>query len=379
MAFDFPSSPTPGQRYPAPPLAGIPSYAWDGEKWTSVSGAIAPGAPPSSLAPLMDGIAAPGTALEYTRDDHVHPRDTARAPVADPTFTGTLTAQNFVVTGNSHLAAISAETLAVPGSASLAGITATQFTVSGTSTFTGVITATAKGHQLGTYGGAVITSPLAQGDANILLYAYTDTNWAGIGTDVSGAFWIRTGLSGTPVAAFSINGVQVANFLKSPTAPNPSAADNSTKLATTAWVNANAPAAAYLPLSGGTINGNLTIANADLYSRRADPATGILFLNSALNRYLYADNVNYTLANAPAIAGNGRLWGTSDFSAPVVDGRMAFGLDLHLPTAAVLNEPLGGGVITGAARTVNTPSTGHVARFRYMQLCTTSWFTIGYA
>jgi hypothetical protein len=33
--LDFPSAPTVGQKYPQPPLAGVPVYSWDGEKWTT--------------------------------------------------------------------------------------------------------------------------------------------------------------------------------------------------------------------------------------------------------------------------------------------------------------------------------------------------------
>jgi hypothetical protein len=35
--LDFPSSPTTGQQYPAPPVAGIPTYTWDGEKWSTAA------------------------------------------------------------------------------------------------------------------------------------------------------------------------------------------------------------------------------------------------------------------------------------------------------------------------------------------------------
>lgn len=44
---------------------------------------------PSNNNPLMDGVAAPGTGTAASRDDHVHPSDTSRAPLASPTFTGT--------------------------------------------------------------------------------------------------------------------------------------------------------------------------------------------------------------------------------------------------------------------------------------------------
>jgi hypothetical protein len=34
MAFNFPNAPTTDQLYPQPPIAGLPVYRWDGEKWT---------------------------------------------------------------------------------------------------------------------------------------------------------------------------------------------------------------------------------------------------------------------------------------------------------------------------------------------------------
>ena len=42
-----------------------------------------------SATPLVNGTAAVGTSLRYARQDHVHPTDTTRAPLASPTFTGT--------------------------------------------------------------------------------------------------------------------------------------------------------------------------------------------------------------------------------------------------------------------------------------------------
>ncbi len=43
----------------------------------------------AETAPVMDGTAAVGTSKRFARQDHVHPTDTSRAPVASPTFTGT--------------------------------------------------------------------------------------------------------------------------------------------------------------------------------------------------------------------------------------------------------------------------------------------------
>jgi hypothetical protein len=45
----------------------------------------------SNSNPLMDGAAAPGTSLKISRADHIHPTDTTRSPVSNPTFTGTVT------------------------------------------------------------------------------------------------------------------------------------------------------------------------------------------------------------------------------------------------------------------------------------------------
>lgn len=42
----------------------------------------------ASTTPAMDGTAAVGTGATSARADHVHPTDTSRAPLADPTFTG---------------------------------------------------------------------------------------------------------------------------------------------------------------------------------------------------------------------------------------------------------------------------------------------------
>lgn len=75
--FNFPDSPTVGTVFG--------NYTWDGEKWTVSAG----GAPPATVPPLMDSVAAVGTATPYAREDHVHPSDTSRAALASPTFTGT--------------------------------------------------------------------------------------------------------------------------------------------------------------------------------------------------------------------------------------------------------------------------------------------------
>lgn len=58
-----------------------------GLSWISVSSPL-----PSNANPIMDGVAAPGINATYSRDDHVHPTDTSRAPLNSPALTGTPTA-----------------------------------------------------------------------------------------------------------------------------------------------------------------------------------------------------------------------------------------------------------------------------------------------
>ena len=82
----------------APPVGGISDPAHQTVLlWNSVTQqyALTPvslfgggGGTPGTANPLMDGTAAPGTATPYSREDHVHPSDTSRAPLASPTFTG---------------------------------------------------------------------------------------------------------------------------------------------------------------------------------------------------------------------------------------------------------------------------------------------------
>lgn len=47
---------------------------------------LAAGSPPpaSTLAPAMNGVAAPGSATPYAREDHVHPTDTSRYAASNP-------------------------------------------------------------------------------------------------------------------------------------------------------------------------------------------------------------------------------------------------------------------------------------------------------
>jgi len=49
------------------------------------------GAQAGTVAPTMNGAASAGVSAKLAREDHVHPSDTSRAPLASPAFTGTPT------------------------------------------------------------------------------------------------------------------------------------------------------------------------------------------------------------------------------------------------------------------------------------------------
>ena len=119
--------------------------------------------------------------------------------------------------------------------------------------------ALAKGHIFGWARGNTFGVALQPTDANVILYNFGSGNWCGMGTDPNGVFWVRTGLSGSPSAAFISDASQVCSFQGVPQAPTPPNGANDTRLATTAFVVANQPMGGpYLPLSGGTITGALT-------------------------------------------------------------------------------------------------------------------------
>jgi hypothetical protein len=120
MGINFPSRPPTGQKFPDPALPDLPVWQWNGTAWVQIGGgggsggapvdsptftgdpkaptptaddndtsiattAFVTGAvtaaiiPPATVAPIMDSVAAVGTAAKYAREDHVHPTDTSRA------------------------------------------------------------------------------------------------------------------------------------------------------------------------------------------------------------------------------------------------------------------------------------------------------------
>lgn len=199
---------------------------------------------PATATPLMDGTAAVGTSTKYAREDHRHPVDTTRAPLASPALTGSPTAPT-PTTGNNST--------------------------------------------------RIATTAFVQASLpNISLYA--------------------------PLASPAFTG--------SPTAPTQSTSDNSTKVATTAFVKANLPdLSTYAPLASPALTGTPTAPTAAAGTSTTQIATTAFAgaaasaaVNTALNRTtaVNAADTNYTTLMARGIS----LHATE--TTPSVNGAIAF-------------------------------------------------------
>jgi hypothetical protein len=129
--------------------------------------------------------------------------------------------------------------------------------------------------------------------------------------------------------------------------------------------------------AGDTITGNLQVNGAlgagplvggsgDLSSvRSASAADGIVFLGNSGSRYLYYNSAagQYQLNGAHVTSAAGRLWGASDFSAPLqlTGGQMSGNL-IAINTANIASgggvgsfETRGNGTVTNAAMSFHLP------------------------
>ena len=157
--------PTDTTRYAASNPAGYQTAAQ-----------VAASVPAASVAaPLMNGIAAAGVAVTYSRADHVHPTDTTRAPINSPFFSGNPQTYTPAVGDASYTLA---NTQYADRSANIAlnsyGHTGTGALVHATSpTLNNINTNSA------TFNGSPTT-------ANLLMYNFGGTSWSGIGSDSAG-------------------------------------------------------------------------------------------------------------------------------------------------------------------------------------------------
>jgi hypothetical protein len=217
----------------------------DGTTITIAAGVISAVQPAaSSTTPLMDGTAAVGTSATYARADHVHPTDTSRAPLASPTFTGTVTIPSGASIVGYALLASPTFTGTPAAPTATAGTNTTQLA---TTAF--VTTAVANV--------ASSTTPLMDGTAAVgtgTTYARadhvhpTDTSRAPLASPTfTGTVTIPTGAS---IAGYAL--LAGPAFTGTPTAPTATGGNNSTQLATTAYVYQALTNAAAISTTGGS-------------------------------------------------------------------------------------------------------------------------------
>ena len=185
-----------------------------GNSTTIISGGGGSSVEPSTTTPLMDGTATAGTETRYARGDHRHPTDTTRVAKAGDTMTGTLIikSNSFDLSGDP------------PASGNAYALPISWYDKNG------VYLASAR--PLRTAGDVLAYRDGIQREINGLTYY----NFLSLGVDENGdrsvtvsdaAAW-RGALGAAPLASPAFTG--------NPTAPTQSAGNNSTRLATTAFV-----------------------------------------------------------------------------------------------------------------------------------------------
>lgn len=226
------------------------------------------GGTPSNANPAMDGTAAPGVATPYSRGDHVHPTDTTRVAKSGDTMTGNLSI-------NAGSPVLYINKTAATQDAGVYGAT------NGNARwFVDVANAAAES------GG--------NAGSNFLLHRYAD----------DGSYL------GSPFNILRATGV--VSFTLSPTAPTPTAGDNSTKLATTAFVQsfgnplsglAGSGVGTITEFSGGQISTQGVLNNSfSIYATPTALANSTVFSASADQTNLAGAGTS-TVANFGAITG----------------------------------------------------------------------------
>ena len=133
--------------------------------------------------------------------------------------------------------------------------------------------------------------------------------------------------------------------------------------------------AARLPLTGGTITGSLQVTgNLTANGYLCAGANAVYFAAIGSAGYIsWQGGANYTLG------GGGTIWHSGNFtpaaSGIVSNARLVFAADDVTVNGSGMHEPYAGAVVTG----LGFNALALFARFRYLQLYTTSWFTVSYA
>ena len=389
MALTFPSSPSVGQKYPAPSVVGIPTYVWDGEKWTTVGGNIG-NSYVSKGGDVMTGLLQlsgdPTAVLHAVTKQYVDARpttDASKVAKTGDTMTGTLKIS--VVGDQARLQGASYGVILRNDDANYYTLLTNASDPNGSwnafRPFTiNLATGNVSMAQALTVGGTLNGADIYASRSAGVGYCFLGTN---------GAHYV--GFDGTSYQMPSGASLQIGTPI------------NGASAATVTWTDNN-----YLPRAGGTITGALAVNGAFTTQAGVTFNGGWTANNGAQNIYNNGSNVmiqgaggsydalmtfhrpgsyatNFGLANDNTFRWGGwsagvawyRFWTEANCGWPASDGRLLYLTDYLIPRSDNPVENWGGSVMTGAWQRNSDNLYGN--RYRYMQLNTSSWYTIGYA
>ena len=208
---------------------------------------------PSGSLPLMDGTAAVGVSVQYSRGDHIHPTDTTRAPIISPNFQTQINITNasgrsLVEFDGSKVWQIFVETAGGGGYLAFYDSTDNKTTL-----------ALAPGQ-------FTMYSTVELGWNSDASFAYSNSQDTALGRNAAGVVEINNGTLGTYrdliLRNLTVNGT--------PTAPTAAIGTNTTQLATTAFVKSGVALAASTDFN--TITSPGTYSTVDALSTNAPTA-----------------------------------------------------------------------------------------------------------
>jgi Chaperone of endosialidase len=224
----------------------------------------------------MDGTATVGVATKYAREDHIHPSDTSRAPLASPTFTGDPKAPTPTAGDNDTSIATTAFVTAAG-----AAIT-TAYQAADTTLTTSVNSKVAKAGDTMT-GSLTVKQPAAH---NFIYLDKDSSAYANaIQSKTAGVQHWQLNLGGGGAA----DDVALYSY-------NDSGASIGTPLSIVRTTG---------KVTLGGSGGGLDVSGDINSTRPGAPTTGVLFFGNSGTKYLYYDGTQYNLNQASLVVGNG--------------------------------------------------------------------------